>query len=294
MTGVSGESMRDALAEGRVLPFRRRAWSARRKRRPLWLLLGVPLAGAVGIVGAPAVLVVWVLHSSRFALVDLVVEAGPRVPRAWVLEALQPLRGSNLVRLRLTEVRARLSGHPWVASAELGKELPRRLRVRVHERQAVALLRSEAALAYLDAGGQVIAPWTPEADEDLLLLAAPASTPSAELVAAMAIAGRLERAAPAWGAALSEVEVLGEDEFRITTAAVPFPMVVRAGTLEESARRLQELLPEISRRYPRVEGVDLRSERRIVIEPAAVPKQSGTSARPPRPDPYPSATRAAA
>ena len=307
---MTSEPMRDALAEGRVLPFRRRAFSARRKRRPLWLLLGAPLAGALAIVGAPAVLALWVLQSSRFALVDVVVEAGPRVPRGWVLEALSPLVGSNLVRLRLHEVRARLEAHPWFESAELGKELPRRLRIRVHERQAAALLRSGAALAYVDAEGRVIAPWAPpirlgaqppielgaqpQGEEDLLLLAAPADVAPAELVAAMALASRLERAAPAWAAALSEVELLGEEEFRLTSAALPFPVVVRASTLEASARRLQELLPQISRRYPRVGVVDLRSERRIVIEPAAVPAKPGTSARPQPSGPDPAAARAAA
>jgi cell division septal protein FtsQ len=291
---LTSEPLKDALAEARVLPFRRRAFSARRKRRPLWLLLGVPLAGALSIVAVPAALVVWVLHSSRFALRDVVVESGPRVPRGWVEQALQPLLGGNLIRLRLGDARARLAGHPWLEAAEIGKELPRRLRVRVIERHAVALLRNGAVLSYLDPHGRAIAPWSPQGDEDLLIVAAPETAEPAELVAALDVARALERSAPGWAAALSEVEVLGEDEFRLTTAAVPFPLVVRASTLELGARRLQSLLPDISRRYPRVEAVDLRSERRIVIEPAVGPAESGTPTRPPAVAPAPAAARAAA
>lgn len=291
---MSSEPLKDALAEARVLPFRRRAYGARRKRRPVWLLLGVPLAGALSIVAVPAALVVWVLHSSRFALRDVVVESGPRVPRGWVEQTLQPLLGGNLIRLRLADARARLAGHPWLEAAEIGKELPRRLRVRVIERHAVALLRNGAVLSYLDSHGRAIAPWSPQGDEDLLIVAAPESAEPAELVAALDVARALERSAPAWAAALSEVEVLGEDEFRLTTAAVPFPLVVRASTLELGARRLQSLLPDISRRYSRVEAVDLRSEQRIVIEPAVVPAESGTPTRPPAVAPAPAAARAAA
>jgi cell division septal protein FtsQ len=291
---MTSEPLKDALAEGRVLPFRRRVFSARRKRRPLWLLLGAPLAGAVSVVALPAALVVWVLQSSRFALGEVAVESGPRVPSSWVKEALAPLRGSNLVRLSLDDVRARLGGHPWLESAEVGKELPRRLSVRVRERRAAALLRNGAALSYLDAEGRAIAPWTPLGEEDLLIVSAPETADAAELVAALGVARELERSAPAWAAALSEVEVLGGDEFRLTTAAVPFPLVVRAGTLELGARRLQALLPEISRRYPRLEGVDLRSERRIVIEPAAAPAHAGKATRERSEPPAPAAARAAA
>jgi hypothetical protein len=164
----------------------------------------------------------------------------------------------------------------------------------VSERHAVALLRNGAVLSYLDARGRAIAPWSPQGEEDLLIVAAPESAEPAELMAALDVARALERSAPAWAAALSEVEVLGEDEFRLTTAAVPFALVVRASTLELGARRLQALLPDISRRYPRVEAVDLRSERRIVIEPAVVPAESGTPTRPPAVAPAPVAARAAA
>jgi cell division septal protein FtsQ len=291
---VTAEPLKDALAAGRVLPFRRRAFGARRKRRPLWLLLGAPLAGALSIVGAPAALVVWVLHSSRFALREVAIESGPRVARGWVEQALAPLAGGNLVRLRLDDVRSRLLAHPWVESVELGKQLPRRLRVRLRERRAAALWRTGSLLVYVDAQGRAIGPWAPLGEEDLLIVTAPEAAEPAELAGALAVAAALERSAPAWAAALSEVEVLGEDEFRLTTAAVPFPLVVRAATLELGTRRLQALLPEISRRYPRVEGVDLRSERRIVIEPAAVPARAGAPAHPRPEASAPSAARAAA
>jgi hypothetical protein len=44
-------------------------------------------------------------------------------------------------------------------------------------------------------------------------------------------------------------------------------------------QRLVELLPDLSRRYPRIEAVDLRFSRRIVVQPAlSTPPPGGTGA----------------
>jgi hypothetical protein len=81
-----------------------------------------------------------------------------RVPAAWVRQALAPLVGRNLLRLPLSEVRLRLAANPWIAAAEVAKELPDRLRVTVAERQPAVLLRIGEALLYADAAGRPIAP----------------------------------------------------------------------------------------------------------------------------------------
>jgi hypothetical protein len=102
-------------------------------------------------------------------------QAGPlppgtaaRVPAAWVRQTLEPLVGRNLLRLPLSEVRLRLAANPWIASAEVAKELPDRLRVTVAERQPAVLLRIGEALLYADAAGRPIAPvGSPSSPEEL-------------------------------------------------------------------------------------------------------------------------------
>ncbi len=284
-------SPRAACCRFAAAPF-----GARRKRRPLWLLLGAPLAGALSLVGAPAVLVVWVLHSSRPSRsARSTIEGSPRVPRGWVEQALAPLRR-----------RAICCGCAWTTCARaccairgwrpptLDKELPRRLRVRVRERRAAALWRSGASLAYLDAQGHAIGPWSPLGEER----SADRRGAGIGRTRRAGRGARGRRRARAHGAGLGRDAVgsrgAGGGRLPSHLGAVPFPLVVRAGTLELGARRLQALLPEISRRYSRVEGVDLRSERRIVIEPAAVPAGAGAPAQPRDGAPAPDAARAAA
>ena len=74
--------------------------------------------------------------------------------------------------------------------------------------------------------------------------------------------------APEWAGTLSEVEVLGEGDFRLYLGALAFPLLVRAGTLKERVGELARLLPKLDKRYPKLAFIDLRFDRRIIFQPA--------------------------
>ncbi len=213
---------------------------------------------------------------------------------------MAPLVGRNLVALPLDAVTARIARHPWIAGLTVEKELPDGLRIEVTERRPVALLALPAkdrtageALVYADMAGRPIAPVAPGDDTARLLVVRLAdhlaggrpgdraavrparrsanAAGRAGLEAALAVAGELGRANPTWAAGLTRVEVLCEEDFRLETRALPFPLLVRKGHVIAKARRLEALLPELGRRYARLERVDLRFSRRIVVQPAAEP-----------------------
>lgn len=276
-------------AGGRVLDFRRRGTPPRRKRRSLLWTLAKPLAVALLLVALPAGLVAWVLTAPRFGLRDVeVVEAAGaarRVSGDSVRQALASFQGENLVRLSLAEAAARVESNPWIASVEMAKELPGRLRVKVAERRPVALLLVDGGLVYADSEGRAIAPVVTPAEllaarKEKLLVVSFSQKPHGEgISAALAVAADLGRAQPTWAGKLSRIEVLGEEDFRLHTDALPFPLLVRSGQVKPKVERLVELLPELSRRYVRIEAVDLRFERRIVVQPAqSSPPPGGTGA----------------
>ena len=282
----------------RVLPFKRRQRKVPiRRRTPLrrWLR---PFATAVAIVGTPVVLVLWLFTSSQFALSDWRAEvvapadaASPgfeRVPQGWVERRLAAFEGRNLFELDLRLVERSLR-HPWVASVDLRKEFPDRLHARVVERQAVALWRVASGegtgdrLVYLDGEAREIAPFRlqeiPQGGQvDLVLLSrAPggeASTDAMARSAAVALLREIEALGEqptdpdALFTELAEIEVLDEADFKIFTANVPFPLLVRAGSLETKTRRLKELLPHLEERHGALAVVDLRFRRRIIVEPS--------------------------
>lgn len=271
---------------GEVLPFRRRRGLPVRRRSRLVRLVR-PFLKAVAIVGVPAAALWWSGTSPRFALADLEVRGSGRVSEAWVRDQLAGLVGRNLVWMPLDSVERTLSSHPWVAGAEVTKELPSRLRVVVVERQPVAVLATADGRFWLGADGGVIGPVeggaaavpAPEpmsqpqsAPPDALLevrwVAGTAGTlptrdpdgaPGVDsdadsdrgrriLVAALDAAKVLETTAPEWGRALAAVEVLGDEELRLEGDGVPFPLLVRSGgTPGALDRQPQELATRLRR-----------------------------------------------
>lgn len=268
-----------------VLRFRRGGSKVRRSRRsPLvkWLL---PFVAASGIVALPTGLVTWTMTSPRFALAEVTVVTGEKVSEEWVRGSLRPLLGENLPLLSLTTVEGLLLRHAWIHGADLRKDLPSGLAVHVREKKAVALLRAEQDLYYLDEEGVHIERFDPLAGSaDLLLIsqgralaeeaspeaAGPAekqASGTARLRAAVRLADEIEEIHRSWSTGLSEIEILGEQDFRIYTE-MPFPLLVRAGILEDKARRLEEMLPHIAERFGTVAAIDLRFARRIIVQPS--------------------------
>lgn len=87
------------------------------------------------------------------------------------------------------------------------------------------------------------------------------------LPTALATLAEVAEAVPAWAAELDRMVILGEEDFEIATAALPFPVRVRPGTAGTASRELGQLLPELVERYgSSIEAVDLRYSRRIVLQ----------------------------
>ncbi len=287
-----------------VLPFRRRTGLPVRRRSRLAAFVR-PFLMAVVIVGVPASALWWSATSPAFALTDLEIHGSERVSAEWMRGQLADLVGQNLVWLPLDRVEHILSGHPWIAGVEVTKELPDRLRVVVVERRPVAILdetRDGVRTSFwIDADGSLIAPRAQAAgataggaessgevaggsDAAFLQLhwdgasEVPADRRREVLAAALGAARQATEAAPALGGAVDSVTVLGDEDFRLEGAALPFPLLVRFyddGQRSEIAsrlRRLEELLPEIrsemGTRLAEPASVDLRFRHRIVVRPA--------------------------
>ncbi|MDY7091708.1 MAG: FtsQ-type POTRA domain-containing protein [Acidobacteriota bacterium] len=266
--------------------FRRRRAPAhnRHRWRRTWRVLRSLLLLAWSV-GLPMALVAWLFTAPQLSFRQLEVHPSPRVQEAWVAQQLATLRGRNLLMLPLEEVRSRLLEHPWVAGAAVQKRLPDGLEIELVEHQPAALLELGEQALLVNPRGEIIAPLGPEEDAGELLRlrstwhgADTGETPAgpsapedwgtpADWRRALAVAAEFDRVPGAWKGRLEAVEVLGDDDFRLYATKLPFPLVVRAGSLEEKVGYLARLLPEIRQRYGKVRAVDLRFARRIVLQP---------------------------
>lgn len=281
-------------SSGVVVPFRRRAVRPPRRRKSLAAALVRGFLGALLLVGGPAGATAWALSSSHFALASFELGGTERVPEAWLLARLEPLRGRNLLWLPLAEVDRALAGHPWIGGLEVHKDLPARLIVMVEQRIPAARIPLAGEIWLADAEGEPIAPQAGEPDARLVLVTVPRTGAEAGTEAeagtgtgpreidlradvggirgrgvplALAVSRELAAAAPAWAQELHRVDVLSEEDARLHSDALPCPLLVRAGSIEERAARLSVLLAEVAARYPGLAALDLRFSRRIVVQP---------------------------
>ena len=253
-------------------PMRRRRFTAPHRRPRLAIRLLRQLAIAALVVAVPVGVGAWVLTSPRFHLRTLELSGTDRVSREWIGERVAPLRGRHLLRLSLADLESELAGHPWIAGVAMRKRLPDTLAVRVVERRPVALLRRPDGLHYVDADGGLIDRWEPGAGTaDLLLVRLPPDG-EAGLARALAAAAEFVRLEPAWGAQLSEVEVVGESDLRFHTAALPFALVLGVGGIEAGLRRLRRYLPDVRHHLMPAAAIDLRFSGRIVAVPTLAPR----------------------
>ncbi len=273
-------------SEHNVLPFRRRTQQRRirrLRRHPLvrWM---APLATAIVILAVPISAAAWFLASPSFAMSEVTVigDGYERVDREWVRGTLSGFDGTNIWLLPLDRAEAVLFRHPWIADVALRKQPPHTLEVRVVEREEAALYRdADQGLIYVDQAGRRIAPWSPskgspsegspsegspsKSFDDLPILSGKGE--ESHLASALGLVAEIQAAGPAWADGLSEIEILSELDYRLYTRDLPFPLLLRSGTVDRKARHLQALLPRILDRFETVGAVDLRFARRIIIEP---------------------------
>ena len=252
--------------------YRRRRQPLSHRRKPLLVALARPLLTALLLVATPAAAAYWAATTPYLEISRIEISGTERVSAAWVGEALAGLEGRHLLRVGFDEVRPRLANHGWIRDVALRKELPDCLHVLIEERRPAAILRLRGELWFVERDATVIARYDPRLeDETLVVLDAPVGS-RFELVPALDLAAEWRRLDPPWSGPIVEIEIVSEEDFRVHTAGLDFPVLVSPGRLASGLDRLSWLLPELDRRYPAIASVDIRYSRQIVFQPAASPQ----------------------
>lgn len=251
----------------RSLMFRRQRFVARHRKRPVWLRLWRPFAQALLLVGAPTMLVYWMLTAPQFTLRAVEINDLPHIDPAWIEQRLTAYRGRPLVSMPMQTVGRVLAANPWVAAVRVNKQLPDRLQVEITEKAPSFVLRRDDGAVFVDATGVIIAPYSDRSPwRDLPLVDGTEDTHT--LAAAATVRRRLIELVPAWGRGLTRVEALNDRDFVVETEPLPFAIVVSAPRVSDQVTALATHLGRIRRAYPEIERVDLRVAEAIVVKPA--------------------------
>jgi len=286
----------------RAVARRHRSW-LRRVAAAIWL--------AVGAVGVLFVSVFFIFvhdvftQSDHFQARQVRVEGAQRLSAQAVIAQAGVRPGINVLSVNLTAARKRLLAHPWIAAAEIQREIPSTLRIRIREQVAAAVV-DVGRKFLLNPQGELFKEWEPSD---------PAGLPT---VAGLAIADLrgVDRAAAAQGLsffdrgaaeppppgramdAVLQVLMLGRDphsilptrelrsirvdrELGLTLVTHAEHRAIRLGYGDYPAKYhlLRDLL-SFFRAQPDVadfERIDLTDMNRVIINPirAEVPKQNG-------------------
>ena len=102
-----------------------------------------------------------------------------------IFDALALDRYRTMLSFSIVDARARVEALPWVARANIIRELPNKLRVKVHERAAFALWRDGEKYKKIDRKGHVLALTRADGADELPLVMGKGAAPLAQHILAL-------------------------------------------------------------------------------------------------------------
>jgi len=136
-------------------PARRRERLIRRliaSMKIVCLLVAMGGASLLFILGHDAL-----MQSSCFKAREVVVEGNRRLSKEAILNEAQVRPGDNILEINLKVLRYRLLANPWITAADVWRELPDKIHIRVTERVPIAKIELNRDF-YLDDTGEIVAP----------------------------------------------------------------------------------------------------------------------------------------
>ena len=141
-------------------------WLRLLDRFMLGIKVTAALAGFAAVTGFFILIHEIVTQCDYFAAEKVTIEGTRRLTHEQVARQARVRTGDNILSINLSLVRKRLLAHPWIAEAEVSREIPSRLIIRVRE---------HAALAVVDFGqkflinhqGRIFKTWNPSDQQDL-------------------------------------------------------------------------------------------------------------------------------
>jgi cell division protein FtsQ len=278
----------DALAEDEPKYLRRQKPVEIRKRkfsRKTW-----PLYRRVLVAGIAALSVgISLYHAGNYFLFSpsvmleradqIEITGGRFVSSAAIAEKFSADMGRSVVRVPLGERRKILESLPWVEQASVQRVLPNRIRVEITERTPIAFLRTANELSLVDAHGVILERPVEGEFHFPVVSGVGESMPREVRERRMNLFAQfmreIEAAQPGADDHISEVDLSDATDIRATLTrlgAVPgntSPILVHFGDSDFANRYhlLEENIGQWRASAGRVDSVDLRFARQVVVNP---------------------------
>jgi cell division protein FtsQ len=260
-------------AQKRV-PARRGPLPKKTAARLLWAIAAIVVA-SVGAIAAAA-LYHYGEHSWRFRLQssdDIEMAGLTNVTRAQVMEVMGGDIGRNVFYIPLDQRQKQLQQIPWVESASVMRFAPDRIRIQIHERTPVAFARVGSRIQLIDAGGVLMELSAKKKYSFPVILGMNSGEPLSTRAARMKIYNELVRdldsAGSRYSQDLSEVDLTDPEDVKVMTNDSDGEVLVHLGSSNYLDRFKVYVahLREWRQQFAKLESVDLRYDRQIVVNP---------------------------
>jgi cell division protein FtsQ len=270
-------------AQKRV-PARRSPLPRKTAARILWALLIIAMASLFCV--AAAAMYHYGQHSWRFRLNssdDIEMAGLSNVTRGQVMEVMGGDIGRNVFFIPLDQRQKQLEQIPWVETASVLRFAPDRIRIEIQERTPAAFARVGSKVMLVDASGVLMDLAAKKRYSFPVILGLSSSQPLSTRGAQMRIYNQLVRELDASGGRysqdLSEVDLSDPEDVKVLTNDPDGEVVVHLGSSNylNRFRIYGAHLREWRQQFPKLESVDLRYDRQIIVNPDL----RGTERQPP-------------
>jgi len=266
------------LRAQRRVPVRRGPLAKKTANRLKIVLVALAVVGT--LVVCASVLYSYGEHSWRFRIRSsnsIEIGGTQTVPRRQAMEVFAADLGRNIFSVPLAERRRQLEAIPWVESATVIRLLPDRLRVDLTERAPLAFVRMGSRIALIDRNGVIME--LPRSRKYSFPVikgmseSEPLSTRAARMQMYSALMRELDSEGAHYSADLSEVDLSDSEDVKAVVADPGGAVLVHLGSSDFLRRYKTYLahLQEWRQQFQKVESVDLRYERQIIVNPDSGP-----------------------
>ncbi len=246
------------------------------------------------------------VQSDYFNAKDLQIDGGERLSPKTIAEVAGVRPGVNVLSVNLSAARRKLLAHPWIAEAEVRREIPAGLRIRIREHTPTALV-SLGPRFLLNAQGELFKQWESPDPADLPVvnglqvadvravdrtgtraglalpipgsaaaLEPPTSRPMEAVMQVLALGRKAGSVVP--NSELSTIQV--DRELGLTLIAFDTPKAIRLGYDDYPAkyRLLADLLAFFKSQPAAIafDRIDLNDVSRVIVNPVQTdPRQTG-------------------
>src|ERR1700733_5339163 len=289
----AGEPVREELDDARLLdldgeeesPFLRgqKRVSVRRGSLPKKTATGLTwgiLALIVFFSGSAAVAALYHYgeHSWRFRIDssdDIEIAGLQNVTRFQIMEVMGGDIGRNIFFVPLSARKQALEKIPWVETASVMRFVPNRLRIEVHERTPVAFARVGSKILLIDAVGtlmELLAAGKKKYSFPVILgmtPGEPASTRTARMKIYNDLVSQLDAGGAHYSQELSEVDLSDAEDVKVLPSDPLGEVLVHLGSSNylERYKIYVSHVREWRQQFDKVESVDLRYDRQIIVNP---------------------------